>query len=62
MIELEIEKLLGKNAIEKCTKVENQFISSYFLVPKLDGTQRFILNLKGLNKFIEPPHFKMEDL
>lgn len=27
-----------------------------------NGTKGFILNLKGLNKFIETPHFKMEDL
>ena len=39
-----------------------QFISSYFLVPKPDGSFRFILNLKNLNTFIDTDHFKIEDL
>lgn len=57
MIESEVEKMLEKNAIEKCKKSKDQFVSSFFLVPKHDGTKRFILNLKSLNKFIDPPHF-----
>lgn len=44
-----------------CTPCRGQFLSPFFLVPKPDGTQRFILNLKNLNKFLEPEHFKMED-
>jgi len=30
-------------------------------VPKPNGKHRFILNLKKLNEFIDPPNFKMED-
>lgn len=37
-------------------------MSTYFLRPKQNGEDRFILNLKGLNTFINPPHFKLEDL
>ncbi|XP_057337594.1 uncharacterized protein LOC130675769 [Microplitis mediator] len=62
LIEMEVNKLLNKKAIEKCDAVEGQFISTYFLVKKPDGSHRFILNLKNLNKFIAAPHFKMEDI
>jgi len=55
-VELEIQKLLKKGAIEECEECEGQFLSSYFLVPKPDGSYRFIFNLKNLNKFIKPPH------
>ena len=58
----EINKLLDKRIISSCTPTENQFISSFFLVDKPNGTKRFILNLKALNKFIIAPHFKLEDL
>lgn len=58
-----ITKLLQKgSAIRECQPCENQFISSYFLTPKPDGSFRFILNLKKLNKFIDTQHFKMEDM
>ncbi|EFN74375.1 hypothetical protein EAG_00138, partial [Camponotus floridanus] len=56
----EIKNLLLKNSIEECEPCEGQFLSPIFLVPKLDGAYRFILNLKKLNKFIDAPHFKME--
>lgn len=54
--------LLNKGAIEICKPGRDQFLSSYFLVKKPDGSYRFILNLKKLNKFIETNHFKLEDL
>lgn len=56
-----IEKLRNLGAIRTCTPVAGQFLSSYFLVPKSDGSFRFVLNLKKLNKFICTSHFKMED-
>lgn len=61
-IRREIKKLLLKGAIEECEECEGQFCSPYFLVPKADGSSRFIFNLKELNKFINPPHFKLEDI
>lgn len=49
------------DAIQECQPKKRQFISSYFVVPKLNNDFRFILNLKALNEFISPPHFKLED-
>jgi hypothetical protein len=62
LIQLEINELLRKGAIEECSECKGQFISSFFLVPKPDGSNRFILNLRKLNEFIDPPHFKLEDI
>lgn len=56
-----IKELLMLGAIEACCPVEGQFLSSYFLVPKQDGSYRFVLNLKNLNEFLQTDHFKMKD-
>ncbi|XP_044585057.1 uncharacterized protein LOC123265399 [Cotesia glomerata] len=61
-VQSEVNKLLIKGAIREVEEVQGQFLSPFFLVPKPDGQQRFILNLKGLNKFIDTEHFKLEDL
>lgn len=58
--ELEIAKLLQKKAIVPCQHEKDEFISPVFTTPKKDGTSRMILNLKGLNKFVQYCHFKME--
>lgn len=50
-----IGKLVKKGAIEICNPIKNQFILPYFLIPKPDGSFRFILNLKRLNLFIKCP-------
>lgn len=49
-------------AIVTCEPAENQFLSPFFLVPKPNGSKRFILNLKKLNQFVNTSHFKLEDL
>lgn len=59
---IEINKLLKKGAIRPCRPEPGQFISSYFLAPKRNGTYRFIFNLRKLNEFIETRHFKLEDI
>ena len=56
-----ILQLLQSGAVRTCKPVDGQFVSPVFTVPKSNGGSRFILNLKQLNKFIEAPHFKLED-
>lgn len=58
----ELDRLENIGAIERCVPCQDQYISSYFLVDKQNGKKRFILNLKKLNKFIQTPHFKLEDM
>ncbi|XP_048486562.1 uncharacterized protein LOC119691092 isoform X1 [Plutella xylostella] len=60
-MQLAIDNLLKLGAITQCNPKKNQYLSSIFLVEKSNGGNRFILNLKSLNKFIEKTHFKMED-
>ena len=38
------------------------FYSNMFMVPKKDGGQRPVINLKHLNRFVKSEHFKMEGL
>ena len=57
-----ITEMLSKGAISRCKPCPDQFISSYFLREKQNGEKRFIFNLKKLNKFIDTPHFKIENL
>ncbi|XP_067652431.1 uncharacterized protein [Haliotis asinina] len=64
VLRAEVQSLLDKAAIEMVPEgqQEDGFYSTYFLVTKEDGGFRPILNLKGLNKFIEVPSFRMETL
>ena len=60
-IEAEIDKLLHKKVIVP-TDPYGGFTSGVFTRPKKDGSLRFILNLKNLNKFVGYKHFKMESI
>ena len=42
--------------------MRGQFLSPFFVLSKPDGGSRFVLNLNALNKFLDPAHFKMEDV
>uniref|UniRef100_A0A1X7U1D4 Uncharacterized protein n=1 Tax=Amphimedon queenslandica TaxID=400682 RepID=A0A1X7U1D4_AMPQE len=54
------KKLLTKGAITKVSQETPGFYSSLFLVPKKDEGMRPVINLKSLNNYIPPHHFKME--
>ena len=54
--------LFEKGATEEIPKCLVRFISVVFSVPKNDGGDRPILNLKKVNQHIAYNHFKMENL
>jgi hypothetical protein len=56
----EIGKLSEKGAIKPVQPYVGQFLSQLFLVPKKDGSQRPVINLKPLNLLIQKQKFKME--
>ena len=56
----EVEKLIRKQAIALVAPVAGQFLSHVFTVPKKDGSQRLVVNLRPLNHFVQKHHFKME--
>ena len=62
IIDDKFKTLLNKGVTEEAQPSQHQIISSTFLRKKKNGSYRMILNLKGLNEFIEYQHFKMESL
>jgi hypothetical protein len=59
-IDTEVQALLQKKAIEKCSR--KGFYSRIFTIPKKTGDLRPVLNLRPLNQFLTAPKFKMETL
>ncbi|KYN15932.1 hypothetical protein ALC57_11825, partial [Trachymyrmex cornetzi] len=57
----EIKSLLKKGVVYPVQSLLDQFLSSSFLTEKPSGGMRFILNLRELNTYILPFHFKLED-
>lgn len=57
-----INELLEMGAISKCQPTVGQHLSKIFVVPKPNGSNRFILILKNLNTFRNTKHFKLEDI
>ena len=62
LVDLEVEKLLRKGAIEEVEPCKNQFLSNIFTIPKKGGRRRPVVDMRDLNSFIEPVHFKLKDL
>ena len=53
-------RLLKKKLMVQIIAGKRDFFSSVFLLVKNFGNYRMILNLKKLNKYIDPKHFKIE--
>ena len=51
LINQEVEAMLRNGAIHLVHSKESQFLSNLFLVPKQDGGNRPVINLKALNSF-----------
>ena len=65
VLDQEMEELLSKQAIHPIpplSPLNEGFISSMFIVPKKDGGNRPVINLKPLNQFLVYEHFKMEGI
>ena len=58
----EIQSMLDKKAISVAGDSSESFFSQMFLVPKKDGRQRPVINLKRLNQSVKSKHFKMEGI
>ena len=59
LVDLEVQNLLAKGAIEICSPDPNQFISNIFTIPKKDGRRRPVVDMRELNQFAEYLPFKM---
>ena len=62
LVDNEILSLQDKGVIVPCAHEPGEFISPIITVPKSDGGNRLILNLKKLNSFVKNFHFKMETI
>ena len=62
LLEQEVQNLLEKGAICEVPFCEDSFYSRLFVTPKRDGNMRPIIELSPLNRFIDTPHFQMENL
>ena len=62
LLQTEISSMLEKQAIEATTPSGRGFLSTLFLVPKKDGGQRPVINLKPLNRFMRTEHFRIEGI
>ena len=61
-IHKEIVALLSKEAIVQIDDFPSLCLSPIFVIPKVTGGLRVILNLKDINVFIPVQHFRMETL
>ena len=63
LIQEEVKALLGKGAVQVCNPVpQESFYSTLFLVAKKGGQMRPVINLKRINEWVTPQHFKMEGM
>ena len=58
----EISEMMVKGAIQEASYRGRGFVSNVFLVPKKNGGQRPVIDLKKLNEYVYTEHFKMEGI
>ena len=61
-LEVEVQKLIEKRAIEMVVSAGPGFYGHLFLRAKKDGSMRPVFNLKPLNAYVTYQHFKMEGM
>ena len=62
MIDVEVQELLKKGAIQEVSLSDRAFYSRLYLVPKKEGTYRPVIDLSSLNRFVPHVHFQTEGL
>ena len=64
LIQEEVSTLIEKGAVTQVHNPQPQgsFYSILFLIPKKGGQMRPVINLKKLNEWVIPQHFKMEGM
>ena len=62
LIQVEIENILKKGAIQQTKHQTGEYLSNIFLVWKRDRGNLPMVNLRYLNQFIPYQHFKMGGL
>ena len=64
LIQEEVSTLQEKGAVISIPnpQPEGSFYSTLFLIPKKGGQMRPVINLKRLNEWVKPQHFKMEGI
>ena len=64
LLRQEVTSLIKKGVVVTVVPsgLEKGFYSTLFLVPKSDGRMRPVINLKALNFWVRPQHFKMEGI
>ncbi|KAK6034742.1 reverse transcriptase [Cooperia oncophora] len=62
LLSVEVQEMLDKNAIEEIPWSSEVWTSKIFVIPKKDGGNRTIINLKPLNRYIKTYHFKLESI
>ena len=63
LLRKELQSLITKEAVVGVKELPADFfMATFFLAPKKGGKWRPIINLKPLNRFIKPTHFRMETI
>lgn len=63
LMQAEVRALVENGAVQVCNpQLQGTFYSTLFLVPKKGGQMRPVINLKKLNEWVAPQHFKMEGM